>query len=220
MQELDKRLQAVAALIRPGSRVADIGTDHAYLPVWLVRQGICPSAIASDLNEGPLSTARRTVEAAGLTAAIALCLGDGLASLRPNEVDDIVIAGMGGETIAAILEAAPWVKDARLHLVLQPMTRAEDLRRWLLHNGFSVETERLVQDGRRFYPVLAARYTGDAAPVDDLPVYAGFFAPEEGRPYREHMAAHLCRRAEGLALAGHIDEAAHLRELAVTLRTL
>ena len=220
MQELDKRLQAVASFVRPGSRVADIGTDHAYLPVWLVRQGICPAAIASDLNAGPLRTARGTVETAGLADRIALRLGNGLDTVHPGEVEDIVIAGMGGETIASILDAAPWVKDSGLRVILQPMTRAEDLRRWLLYNGFTVDRERYIQDGRRRYIVLLARYTDSMPPDDDLSVYAGFFSAEEGRPYREQMAAHLVRCAEGLARSGNTDEADRLRSLSARLLQL
>ena len=214
MNKLDERLACVASLVRPGSRLADIGTDHAYLPVWLVQQGICPFAIASDIGEGPLDSARRTVETAGLTRQIPCRLGNGLATVQPGEVEDIAIAGMGGETIAAILEAAPWVKDEAVRLILQPMTRAEDLRRWLLQNGFTVETERLIRDKHHLYPVMAARYTATQLPTDELPVYAGFFEAEEGRPYRQMMAGHLTRRAAGLTKAGQSAGAARLVELA------
>lgn len=216
---LDKRLGTVAALVRPGARVADIGTDHAYLPVYLVQMGVCPTAIASDIGKGPLEAARHTVTAAGLTDKISLRLGDGLAGIAPDEAEDIVIAGMGGETIAAILQAAPWVKNPALRLILQPMTRAEDLRRFLLINGFSVLEERLIQDGRHLYPVLAAAYTGKVC-IDELPCYAGFFDPEEGRPYRRMMAGHLRRRADGLRHGGEEREAARLTDLADQLDKL
>lgn len=197
MITLDKRLSVVAAMVRPGSRLADIGTDHAYLPVHLVQTGVCPSAIASDIGAGPLDAARHTVTANGLTSEIALRLGDGLSTVTAEEVEDIAIAGMGGETIAAILEAAPWVKDGRLRLILQPMTKAEDLRRWLLTNGFAILEERLIQDKRHLYPVMAAEYTAAAPCQDDLLIYGGFFTAEEGRPYRRMMAEHLLRRATG-----------------------
>jgi len=202
MITLDKRLSAVAALVRRGSRLADIGTDHAYLPVSLVQAGVCPAAIASDIGAGPLEAARHTVTANGLTREIALRLGDGLSTVTAAEVDDIAIAGMGGETIVAILESAPWVRDSRLRLILQPMTRAEDLRRWLLHNGFSVLEEHLIIDGRHLYPVLAAEYTAAAPCEDDLLIYGGFFSTEEGRPYRRMMAEHLRRRAGGCSHSG------------------
>ena len=219
MNRLDKRLACVAAMVRPGSRLADIGTDHAYLPVWLVERGICPSAIASDIGQGPLDSARRTVETAGLSSQIPCRLGDGLSTVQPGEVEDIAIAGMGGETIAAILESAPWVKDEHIRLILQPMTRAEDLRRWLLGNGFAIRQERLVRDKHHLYPVMAAVYTG--VPVEDaLACYAGFFEAEEGRPYRQMMAAHLLRRAAGANRAGELAEAARLTDLANRLNEM
>ena len=220
MQTLDKRLSAVAALGRQGSRLADIGTDHAYLPVHLVQAGVCPSAIASDIGAGPLDAARRTVTENGLTSEIALRLGNGLATVSAGEVEDIAIAGMGGETIAAILEAAPWVQDEGVRLILQPMTRAEDLRRWLLSHGFAILEEHLITDGRHLYPVMAAEYT--AAPVceDELAIYGGFFAAEEGRPYRLMMAEHLLRRAQGLSHGGDHATAAHLTNLSERLKEL
>ncbi len=219
MMHLDKRLAAVAALVRPGSRLADIGTDHAYLPVHLVQTGVCPCAIASDIGAGPLEAARHTVTAAGLTDCISLRLGDGLSTVQTGEVEDIAIAGMGGETMVAILETAPLVKDPALRLILQPMTRGEELRRWLMTNGFTILEEHLVQDKHHLYPVMAAAYT--ATPwEDELACYAGFFSPEEGRPYRRMMAEHLLRRAAGLNRAGEMAEAARLMDLANTLNDM
>ncbi len=220
MIQLDKRLAMVASLVRRGSRVADIGTDHAYLPVHLVETGVCPAAIAADIGVGPLEAARHTVAAAGLEGVISLRLGDGLSPIVADEVEDIVIAGMGGETIVAILDAAPWVQDARYQLVLQPMTRAEDLRRWLVNHGFSVMTERLVRDKRHVYPVLAATYTAAAPPPDELPLYAGFFAPREGAPYRAMMAEHLRRRAKGAYQAGDAAGCSRLLDLAERLEKM
>lgn len=220
MITLDKRLSAVAVLVRHGSRLADIGTDHAYLPVHLVQAGVCPSAIASDIGAGPLDAARRTVTENGLTSEIALRLGDGLSTVSADEVDDIAIAGMGGETIAAILEAVTYVKDRRLRLILQPMTRAEDLRRWLLHNGFSILEEHLIIDGRHLYPVMAAEYTAAPPNEDEVLIYGGFFEAEEGRPYRQMMAQHLLRRAAGLNHGGDVVGAAQLIDLSELLRRM
>ncbi len=220
MIALDKRLGMVASLVRQGSRVADIGTDHAYLPVHLVQAGVAVSGIAADIGTGPLEAARHTVIAAGLEDTVSLRLGDGLAPVTPDEVDDIVVAGMGGETIAAILDAADWVKNARYRLVLQPMTRAEDLRRWLLHNGFTITTERLVRDKHHVYPVMGVCYTAALPPTDELPIYAGFFAREEGAPYREMMAAHLRRRAAGAHYAGDLAACNRLMDLAERLNKM
>ena len=220
MITLDKRLSAVAALVRQGSRLADIGTDHAYLPVHLVQAGVCPSAIASDIGAGPLDAARRTVTESGLTSEIALRLGDGLATVSSGEVEDIAIAGMGGETIVAILEAAPWVQNGGVRLILQPMTRAEDLRRWLLQNGFSVLEEHLIRDGRHLYPVLAAEYTAATPCEDEVLIYGGFFTPEEGRPYRQMMAEHLLRRARGYYHDGDFVAVSRLTDLSELLRRM
>ena len=220
MITLDKRLSAVAALVRPGSRLADIGTDHAYLPVHLIQAGVCPLAIASDIGAGPLDAARRTVTENSLSSEIALRLGNGLATVSAEEIDDIAIAGMGGETIVMILEAAQWVKDTRIRLVLQPMTRAEDLRRWLLQNGFTILEEHLIVDGRHLYPVLAAEYTATAPCQDDLRIYGGYFTAEEGRPYRQMMAGHLARKAEGLARGGDTATAKKLKTLSEQLETM
>lgn len=217
MINLDKRLAMVASMVRRGSRVADIGTDHAYLPVYLVQNGICPSGIAADIRSGPLEAARRTVTEAGLMNVIALRLGDGLAPVAADEMDDIVVSGMGGETIVEILSAAEWVKDERLQLVLQPMTRAEELRRWLLTGGFSITQERLVRIGHHLYPVMAAKYTAASPETDEFAFYAGFFSAEEGRPYREMMAEHLLRRAAGLYHTGDEVGVARLVDIAERL---
>ena len=192
---LDKRLSAVAALVRRGSTVADIGTDHAYLPVYLVQSGACPRAVAADLREGPLAAAREHVAAAGLSDVIDTRLGDGLSPLAPGEADDIVIAGMGGDTVADILAACDWVKDARYNLVLQPMTHPERLRAWLLQNGFVITAETPVWEGRRFYHVCAAQYA-DAAPVtDEAAWYIGRMTAADAAPYWRCTAENCRRRA-------------------------
>lgn len=217
MIRLDERLATVASMVRRGSRVADIGTDHAYLPTYLVESGICPGGIAADIRQGPLDAACRTVTEAGLTDAIAVRLGDGLAPIEFGEADDIVIAGMGGETIAEILSAAAWVRDSRLQFVLQPMTRAEELRRWLLTNGFTITAERLVRDGHHLYPVMTAAFTGAPPEVDEYYFYAGFFTAQEGKPYHDMMAEHLLRRAAGLRHGGDEVGAATLEGIAERL---
>lgn len=220
MISLDKRLSMVASMVRRGSRVADIGTDHAYLPVYLIQNGVCPGGIAADIGAGPLEAARHTINEAALTDKIILRLGDGLSPVSPDEADDIVVAGMGGETIVEILSAADWVKDARLRLICQPMTRAEELRRWLLTNGFSITEERLVRDGHRLYPVLGAVYTAAVPECDEFVFYAGFFSAEEGKPYRKMMAEHLMRRVAGLHHAGDEDAATRLADIAERLSML
>ena len=163
---LDARLRRIAELVEPGSRLVDIGSDHARLPVWLVRSGRCPRAIATDVRRGPLENARRHVEEAGLSDRIELRLGDGLQPVRPGEGDVFVIAGMGGGTIAQILAAAGWAQDPALLWLLQPMTKPELLRKYLNQNGFRIEREWIVPDGPHDYPVLCVR--GGAVCETDL----------------------------------------------------
>ena len=151
--ELSPRLQLLADWVPQGARLADVGTDHAYLPVWLTLHGRVTSAIASDLRKGPLERARETGWTYG-AEGIDYRLGDGLAFIRPEEADTIVIAGMGGENIASILAAAPWTADGRHTLLLQPQTHAEDLRRFLMDHGYAIRREALVRDRGTLYPVM------------------------------------------------------------------
>lgn len=136
------RLQMVADFVRDGAApLPDIGTDHAYLPVALVLSGKCPRAVVSDLREMPLENARQAIRRYHLEDRIVACLSDGLDEIAPDWAQDIVIAGMGGELIAAILARAPWLRNEGKRLILQPMTHAEDVRRFLYKNGFSILKE-------------------------------------------------------------------------------
>ncbi len=189
---LDRRLQTVADLTRDGSRVADIGTDHALLPCALVAAGRCPSAIASDIRVGPTEAAQKTVAATGLEQTVSVRLGAGLQTVSPDEVDDIVIAGMGGETIASILEDAAWTKDPHYRLILQPMTRPERLRRFLYDNGFDIQTETVAKDGRRLYTVLCVTYSGVVRQFEEAVYYIGKMDAKQGKEYLETV----CRRLQ------------------------
>lgn len=216
---MSKRLSAVAAAVRRGSRVADIGTDHAYLPVYLVKNGICPTAIAADIRSGPAAAARRTVEAAGLADRIAVRLGDGLAPVAADEADDIVIAGMGGENIAAILAAAPWIKAPHYRLILQPMSKAEVLHAYLLQNGFAITAEETVTEDGHLYIWLTAVYTAAPPVCDAFLHWRGAFAVPDGRPYWAKTATHLEKHADGCRKTDPAA-AARWREIAARLRVL
>ncbi len=197
---LDARLGCVARHVRPGTVLADIGTDHAHLPVQLVGTGVCPRAIASDLRQGPADAARRNIRAAGLEAQIEVRVGDGLSPLSAGEAGDIVVAGMGGETIAAILNACPWVRDTALHLVLQPMTRPEDLRRYLYTSGFVIREEEIVPDGRYLYTVLDVVYTGERRNADEALCHIGRI-PRREIVYLCRVRDRLREQANGLSKA-------------------
>ena len=153
--ELTPRLRRLADWVPPGARLADIGTDHGYLPVWLRLHGRVASAIACDLREGPLARARETGRTWGADG-IDYRLGNGLAVVSPDEADAVVIAGMGGENIAAILARAPWTAGGKHTLLLQPQTRAEVLRAFLAENGYAIRREALVEDRGTIYPVMEA----------------------------------------------------------------
>lgn len=174
---LQPRLRAIADLVPPGGRLADIGTDHGYIPVELLRRGIIPYAIAADIGEEPLAHARRTAEKYDCTEGITFRLGDGLACVAPGEVDTIVIAGMGGDNISAILERAPWTREG-VFLLLQPMSKAEVLRAWLPANGYMVEAEQLVADKGILYPILSIR-GGSMAPATDAEAWGGFLLRQD-----------------------------------------
>lgn len=154
--ELTPRLQLLADWVPQGAKFADIGTDHAYLPVWLTLQGRLRCAIASDLRKGPLERARETGRTYG-AENIDYRLANGLADVKPEEADVIAIAGMGGETIATILEAAPWTADGQHTLLLQPMTKDHELRRYLMEHGYCIIREALVYDRGTIYPVMEVK---------------------------------------------------------------
>lgn len=168
--ELTPRLRFLADWVPPGARLADIGTDHGHLPVWLLLQGKVVSAIASDLRAGPLERARATGEIYGVQG-IEYRLGNGLDLIHPEEVDTIVIAGMGGETISSILEAAPWTIDGQHTLLLSPHTKAEVLRKFLMEHGYAIQREALVKDRGTIYPVMET--TGGKMTLTPAQLYGG-----------------------------------------------
>ena len=158
--KLDSRLLSVASLVRKGSTVADVGTDHAYVVAYLIETGIIEKAIASDINKGPLENARQTLIDCEITDKVTLILSDGLQNVPENSAEDIVIAGMGGILISEILEKAPWVKNEKVRIIAQPMTHAETLRKWLCENSFEIKSEVASTDGKRIYGAISAEYTG------------------------------------------------------------
>ena len=163
LPNLDTRLQSVARFVRRGAFVADIGSDHAYLPLWLVLSGRASRAVASDIVEGPVARARANVIRYGCEDRVTVIRADGLAGVRELPITDIVIAGMGGELIANIISAAGWVRNERYRLILQPMTHSEILRRELLAWGFFISDEALSmsKDGKKLYVTICAEFGVD-----------------------------------------------------------
>ena len=160
MQTPDARLLAAAAFVRQGAVLADIGTDHAYLPIYLVASGRVSRAVAADIGKGPIALARANIAASGLSDRIETVMTDGLFRLSDKGITDITVCGMGGELISRILQDASFVKDKGIRLILQPMSRAATLRRYLAKNGFAIIAERPCRAAGRVYSCLCAEYDG------------------------------------------------------------
>ena len=178
------RLCSALPYLTKGGSVIDVGTDHAYLPIYLVGEGISSRALACDINRGPIESAERNIAAHGLAHKIDPLQTDGLHGTEYFAPDNILIFGMGGELIIRILSEAPWVKDASIGLVLQPMTRAHLLRRWLLENGFSIEGETITHEDR-YYQTIAARFSGKREEYTEEELLLGKWNIQNNAP-------HLC----------------------------
>ena len=175
------RLQEIASFIPKGSSFADIGTDHAYLPIFLVATNRVKKAVACDINEGPCKMAEAAIAASGLGEQIELRQGDGLQPLRPGEVEYAAIAGMGGSLMCSILEGAPAVLASLSGLVLQPMNAVLQLRRWLYQNGWHIAAESLVIEEGRLYEVIFA-CPGEKPVPEETALLAGPCLLEKGHP--------------------------------------
>ena len=148
---LSPRLQRIADYVLAGAKVIDVGTDHAYIPIWLLQEGVSSAAVATDIKPGPLSNAAKDAEKAGVSDRLELLLCDGLSACSAEMADTVIIAGMGGETIIGILDAAPWAAEKRL--ILQPQTKFTELRCWLRSHGLAITDASLTYDAGRIYLV-------------------------------------------------------------------
>ncbi len=171
--KLSKRLRAAADFVRQDAYIADVGTDHAYLPIALCLEGRVKGAIASDINEGPILRAREHIKEYGLDKNIATLLADGLDKISAYEPTDILILGMGGELIANIISKASFTKNEAIRLILQPMTHPELLRRSLLDNGYSIIDEVMVFEEKKVYQIICAEYTGKTQEYSNIELLLG-----------------------------------------------
>lgn len=153
---IDSRIQAVLNFVEKNSRVADVGTDHGYLAIELVKNSVASYVVASDLNAAPLDAAKKNIAAAGLSDCIETRLGDGLKVLREGEVDTICVAGMGGALIAEILSESPQILKTARQLILQPMNATEKLQAWLTNNGWYIADVELAEVGGIIYEIISA----------------------------------------------------------------
>ena len=189
---LGKRLSAAANLIRQGSALADIGCDHGYVPVSLILNGKIKSAVASDINEGPLNSCISLVKEYELEDRIKCVLSDGLDKINLDEVDDILIAGMGGELIAEILSNCDKEKLKQKHLILNAMTHPEEARRFLYDFGFEINNDIIIKDKKHYYSIMDAYYTGNIKAYRECELFLGNIKEfKENREYFEHLLNYL-----------------------------
>ncbi|MCU5872729.1 tRNA (adenine(22)-N(1))-methyltransferase [Clostridioides difficile] len=165
--KLTDRLLEIASLVSDGKKIADIGTDHGYIPVYLLKEGKVPFAVLADVNKGPLDNAHKEVIQNNLLDKVDLRLGSGIEILEIGEVEEVIIAGMGGILISELLEAKKEVAHNVEKLILQPMQAQEELRYYLLNNGYEILEEVLVREDFRIYEIIVAKYTGKNTIIED-----------------------------------------------------
>ena len=204
MFTLDGRLAVCASLVRDGAKLADVGTDHAYLPVWLAKNRRITSAVASDIRQKPLRSGAENIDKYGCTDIVTPRLSDGLDAVKPEEADDIVMAGMGAELICSIIERAQWLKDKEKRLILQPMTKAHLLRKYLLENGFEIISETPCTHGGKNYTVILARYCANTAKAESSFYYLGKLDPDFplSREYMKGVLSKLYKKRNGISVTG------------------
>jgi len=156
--DISLRLKCIANQIDPCNSIADIGTDHGYIPIYLIKQGKCKTAIASDINKGPVEKAIFNVAIQNMESVISCRLGAGLNILKANEVDSIIIAGMGGNLIRDIIEDDLKIFKSMDYAVLQPVQNPEILRKYLLEKGFDIIDEDLCKDEGKYYEIIKVKF--------------------------------------------------------------
>lgn len=220
---LGARLALCASMVREGTALADVGTDHAYLPVWLAKQGVIRSAVAVDVRPGPLERAKQNIEKFKVGGQVNARLSDGLNEVRPEEADDIVIAGMGGEMILNIVGRAVWLQNPAKRLILQPMTKEEELRRGLLKLGFSVQEEQAVLEEHHVYTVMCCTcFSGQEPQHSALFPYIGLLTANTsaGQAYLQREEKRLRNCMRGLEASGDDAGASTLLEICGQLDTM
>ncbi len=210
---LTPRLLAIADFVLPGETIADVGTDHGYIPVYLCEKNIIEKALAMDLRPGPLSRAQKNIERFHLEEKIKTRLSDGLLELTEEDgVDAAVIAGMGGLLIAQILEQAPFGLS---HYILQPMTAVMELRIWLSENGYEIVDEKLAQEENKIYSILSVR-PGKMTFSDPIYALVGEALLKNRDPLApkliEGLLAKYTQTLSGLENAAKVDVAEKMQE--------
>lgn len=171
--KLTERLMTITHLINKCNVIADIGTDHGYIPIYCIRNNMADSAIACDINQGPLDIAKENIIRYGLEDKITLRLSDGLAKLHKGEADVIVIAGMGGLLINHILEEGKDVIDSSVRLILQPMLAQKEVRKYLYENGYDILSEKLAKEGQKLYNIIEAKKSQSKVSYSEFDIVVG-----------------------------------------------
>lgn len=212
MIPLSPRLLCCASMVQ-GDYACDIGTDHALLPIYLIKSNRCVQVLATDIKEGPLSAAQKGISRYGVQNAVKLCLSDGFDKVPNKGITDAIIAGMGGETIRDILSApsAKWLERGT-NLVLQPMTRSEVLRVWLAEHGFTVTKETAVKDVH-LYTVMQAHYSGECRTLSEVESHIGKLSRTEPltRIYLATILERLHTKLLGLQQGDNAEEAQNVQ---------
>ena len=208
--KISKRLEAAASFSRKGDKIADVGTDHAYLPIYLCALGINERGVASDINRGPIDRAKANIDAWGMADKIATELTDGLNGIEKHSPDTVFILGMGGELIVKIISQAGWLKENKRRLVLQPMTHTEIVREYLWNNGFAIVDECIVIEDK-IYQVVCAEYCGENKAYNKAELYFGALNIKRGGEALEKLLLRskkvFSERIGGKLCAGaNIDE--------------
>lgn len=221
MFNLDNRLALCAGFVRENSSLADIGTDHAYLPVWLALNHKIKSAVACDIRPLPLKNAQNNIDLYGVGDIVSTVLSDGLDEISPECADDIVIAGMGGELISKIISRTLWLRDENKRLILQPMTRADSLRLFLCQNGFKIINEKPCISLGKSYSVMSVAFDGIIRQCDDIFKYTGLLQFDDSIESKKYISVINGKLKKKLnAFEKDSDEFKNLLELTKKLDSL
>lgn len=193
--DLDERLKLAASFVRPNAVFADIGCDHGRLSVYLMQQCAAARGYACDIRPQPLDKAKQLLSRTGLSGKVETILTDGLIGLEGRGITDVIVAGIGGEVLAHIVEEAAFLKDSSVRIILQPQSKEQLLRRTLYRLGYRIEQEECVHAGRFLYTVMVVSYCGEEKEIDDFFAYCGLLTENSNKLKKEK----LCRTAATLA---------------------
>lgn len=219
--QLDNRLTVISEFVTKNSVAADIGCDHGYLICSLVKTGRIKHGFACEANLGPLENAKKTIEENCLSNSIDTVLTNGLTDLPYSAIDTFIIAGMGGDLISEILLSHAWTRDNRFDFILQPMTKAENLRQTIYKNGFTITKEQAVISDNKVYTVILSKYTKRIYDTDPISCYTGCLFDNDDFPsrlYLEQTAKRLEKKSKGLFMAKNPENAKKYADLASEIR--